>query len=84
MTERKFNVGDVVKTRKKIKNDGTFPGISWGELIVDIGEEGVIVDVGLFLLTKTIYTVYFPRLEIFVGCLENELEVVGEQKASTI
>jgi len=84
MTERKFNVGDVVKTRKKIKNDGTFPGISWGELIVDIGEEGVIVDVGLFLLTKTIYTVYFPRLEIFVGCLENELEVVGEQKASII
>jgi len=84
MTERKFNVGDVVKTKKKIKNDGTFPGISWGELIVDIGEEGVIVDVGLFLLTKTIYTVYFPRLEIFVGCLENELEVVGEQKASTI
>jgi len=84
MTERKFNVGDVVKTKKKIKNDGTFPGISWGELIVDIGEEGVIVDVGLFLLTKTIYTVYFPRLEIFVGCLENELEVVGEQKASII
>jgi nitrogen fixation protein NifZ len=84
MTERKFNVGDVVRTKKKIKNDGTFPGISWGELIVDIGEEGVIVDVGLFLLTKTIYTVYFPRLEIFVGCLENELEVVGEQKASTI
>jgi nitrogen fixation protein NifZ len=84
MTERKFNVGDVVKTKKKIKNDGTFPGISWGELIVDIGEEGVIVDVGLFLLTKTIYTVYFPRLEIFVGCLENELEVVGEQKASVI
>jgi nitrogen fixation protein NifZ len=84
MTERKFNVGDVVRTKKKIKNDGTFPGIPWGELIVDIGEEGVIVDVGLFLLTKTIYTVYFPRLEIFVGCLENELEVVGEQKASTI
>jgi nitrogen fixation protein NifZ len=84
MTEKKFNVGDVVRTKKKIKNDGTFPGISWGELIVDIGEEGVIVDVGLFLLTKTIYTVYFPRLEIFVGCLENELEVVGEQKASTI
>jgi len=84
MTEGKFNVGDVVRTKKKIKNDGTFPGISWGELIVDIGEEGVIVDVGLFLLTKTIYTVYFPRLEIFVGCLENELEVVGEQKASTI
>jgi nitrogen fixation protein NifZ len=84
MIEKKFNVGDVVRTKKKIKNDGTFPGISWGELIVDIGEEGVIVDVGLFLLTKTIYTVYFPRLEIFVGCLENELEVVGEQKASTI
>ena len=84
MTEGKFNVGDVVRTKKKIKNDGTFPGISWGELIVDIGEEGVIVDVGLFLLTKTIYTVYFPRLEIFVGCLENELEVVGEQKASII
>jgi nitrogen fixation protein NifZ len=84
MTERKFSVGDVVKTRKKIKNDGTFPGIPWGELIVDIGEEGVIVDVGLFLFTKTIYTVYFPRLEIFVGCLESELEVVGEQKASII
>ncbi|MFZ8785968.1 nitrogen fixation protein NifZ [Thermocrinis sp.] len=84
MMERKFNVGDVVRTKKKIKNDGTFPGIPWGELIVGIGEEGVIVDVGLFLLTKTIYTVYFPRLEIFVGCLENELELVDEQKASTI
>jgi nitrogen fixation protein NifZ len=82
--ERKFNVGDVVRTKKKIKNDGTFPGISWGELIVGIGEEGVIVDLGLFLLTKNIYTVYFPRLEIFVGCLESELELVDEQKASTI
>jgi nitrogen fixation protein NifZ len=84
MVERKFNVGDVVKTKKKIKNDGTFPGLSWDAQILDKGEEGVVVDVGLFLLTKTVYTVYFPRLGIFVGCLEHELEAVDEQEANYV
>ncbi|WP_232500409.1 nitrogen fixation protein NifZ [Hydrogenobacter thermophilus] len=84
MMERKFNVGDIVKTRKRIKNDGTFPGLPWDAKILDKGEEGVIVDVGLFLLTKTIYTVYFPRLGIFVGCLEHELETVNEQEAGNV
>jgi len=27
--EMRFNVGDAVRTRRKIKNDGTFPGLPW-------------------------------------------------------
>ncbi len=81
--ESKFNVGDTVRTRKKIKNDGTFPGLPWDAHLVDIGEIGVVLDTGTFLLTKTVYTVYFPNLDVFVGCLEHELEAVDE-KASHI
>lgn len=84
MIRAKFKVGDVVKTRRKIKNDGTYPGISWDALLVDIGEVGVIMDIGIFLLTKTIYTVYFPRLDMLIGCLEHELEAMDEEEASTL
>ncbi|MFN3813654.1 MAG: nitrogen fixation protein NifZ [Aquificaceae bacterium] len=77
--ERKFNIGDGVITRRKIKNDGTFPGLSWDAILLDKGEEGIVIDIGTFLLTKTVYTVYFPRLNIFVGCLEHELEALNEE-----
>jgi len=77
--EMRFNVGDAVRTRRKIKNDGTFPGLPWDALLLDKGEEGVVMDIGTFLLTKTVYTVYFPRLNIFVGCLEHELEALDEE-----
>ncbi|MCX8075637.1 MAG: nitrogen fixation protein NifZ [Aquificaceae bacterium] len=77
--EKKFEVGNAVKTKKKIRNDGTFPGVPWGDLLLDKGEEGVVMDVGLFLMEKVVYTVYFPKHGILVGCLEHELEAVDEK-----
>ena len=85
MKTREISVGDIVRLRKKIKNDGTFPGVPWGEVIVDKGEVGVVMDIGYFLMTNKIYTVHFPRLGILVGCLGSELEVINEsQETSTI
>ena len=82
--EMRFNVGDAVRTRRKIKNDGTFPGLPWDALLLDKGEEGVVMDIGTFLLTKTVYTVYFPRLNIFVGCLEELKEEVKKLRMMAI
>lgn len=84
LSQTKFNVGDVVKIRKRIKNDGTFPGLPWDEVIVNKGEIGVVVDIGIFLLTKTVYTIFFPRLDIFVGCIEQELEAMNVEKTSSL
>lgn len=78
----RFNVGDLVVVKKKIKNDGTFPGVPWGELLVNIGEKGVIIDIGKFLITTDVYTVYFPDRGIIVGCLEHELELCHEKECS--
>lgn len=76
----RYKIGDTVKTKKKIRNDGTFPGLDWDAMLLEKGEVGVILDTGTFLLTKTVYTVYFPRLGIFVGCLEHELEAIDEDE----
>ncbi|CCQ92511.1 NifZ family protein [[Clostridium] ultunense Esp] len=71
----KFDLEDIVRTTKKIRNDGTYPGMDRGAIIIREGEVGTIVDYGYFLQDILVYTVFFAR-GLLVGCLENELELV--------
>ncbi|GAB6078712.1 nitrogen fixation protein NifZ [Hydrogenobaculum acidophilum] len=78
MIEPKFKVGDIVRTKRKIRNDGTFPGLPWGELLLPKGAEGIVIDIGRFLQTQVVYVVNFLEHGKIVGCLEHELEACNE------
>lgn len=78
-----FDIGDKVRLRKLIKNDGTFPGREIGEILAKKGEIGYVVSVGTFLQRSYIYAVHFLHTTGFViGCRKNEIELV-EQSPET-
>ncbi|BAY98027.1 NifZ protein [Tolypothrix tenuis PCC 7101] len=75
-----FEIGSKVRTRKLIRNDGTYPGKDIGETLAKKGEIGYIVSIGTFLQTSYIYAVHFIEKGVIVGCRKKELENVEESK----
>lgn len=75
-----FDLGQKVRVRKLIKNDGTFPGQDIGAVLAKKGDVGYVVSIGTFLQTSYIYAVHFMNTGNVVGCLKRELEVVEEVK----
>lgn len=71
-----FEMGEKVRVRKLIRNDGTFPGQDIGATLAKKGEEGYIVGIGTYLQTYYIYAVHFLEKGFIVGCRKKELEVV--------
>jgi nitrogen fixation protein NifZ len=76
--EPDFDLDSKVRVRKKIRNDGTFPGRQIGETLANKGDEGYIIAIGTYLQTAYIYSVHFLEAGIVVGCLGKELEVVSD------
>ncbi|MCK9920518.1 nitrogen fixation protein NifZ [Frankia sp. AgPm24] len=76
MTSNVYNVGDVVCTVKDLRNDGTYPDpeVAIGEVIVEAGTIGEVINVGLYLQEHIVYAVAFRSGRI-VGALERELAV---------
>lgn len=74
-----FEIGDKVRVRKLIKNDGTFPGQEIGAVLANIGDIGYISSIGTFLQTSYIYAVHFIEKGFVVGCRKKELELVEEE-----
>ena len=74
-----FNYGQKVKSRKSIRNDGTFPGKEIGEILVKKGEEGYVVSIGTFLQQFYIYGVDFYQRGYRVGMKSKELEASMEE-----
>lgn len=75
-----FDIGHKVRTKKLIRNDGTFPGMDIGKTLAKKGEVGYVVSIGTFLQTSYIYAVHFMTSGFVVGCRLKELEsaeVVG-------
>lgn len=68
-----FEIGDEVRVTRNVRNDGTFPGLEIGNLIMRRGSTGVVVDRGTFLQDQIIYTVHFLGDDRVVGCREEEL-----------
>jgi nitrogen fixation protein NifZ len=71
-----FEIGQKVRTRKLIRNDGTFPGQDIGATLAKKGEIGYVISIGTFLQSFYIYAVHFLDRGFVVGCRHKELEVV--------
>lgn len=69
----RFDYGERVRVIRNIRNDGTYPGLETGKLLVRRGSTGFVRDVGTFLQDQIIYTVNFLDQGRVVGCREEEL-----------
>ena len=69
----RFDYGDSVRVTRNVRNDGTYPGLVTGNLLVRRGSVGYVMNVGTFLQDQLIYTVNFLDQGRIVGCREEEL-----------
>ncbi len=74
MLKSRFQQGEAIRVLRPIRNDGTFPGMARGDLLIRRGSVGVIQDVGTFLQDQIIYAVLFLDENRLVGCREQEVQ----------
>ncbi|MDZ8025295.1 MAG: nitrogen fixation protein NifZ [Nostoc sp. DedQUE11] len=79
-----FEIGEKVRLRKLIKNDGTFPGREVGQVLANKGDIGYIASIGTYLQSSYIYAVHFLETGFVVGCKKKELESVEESHESNV
>ena len=70
-----FEIGAQVRVTRNVRNDGTFPGMDTGELLMRRGSVGNVLDRGTFLQDQIIYSVHFLAEDRLVGCREEELQL---------
>lgn len=68
-----FDYGDEVRVVRNVRNDGTYPGLAVGKLLVRRGSVGFVRDVGTFLQDQLVYSVHFLEQDRLVGCRAEEL-----------
>ncbi|QWF71276.1 nitrogen fixation protein NifZ [Methylomonas paludis] len=71
--EERFEFGEQVRVTRNVRNDGTYPGMPVGELLVRRGSVGHVIEMGTFLQDQVIYTVHFLDQGRMVGCRAEEL-----------
>jgi len=70
----RFDYGEAVRAIRPVRNDGTYPGMATGTLLVRRGSVGYVHHIGLFLQDQIIYAVHFiDNGNRLVGCREQEL-----------
>jgi nitrogen fixation protein NifZ len=69
----KFEFGDEVRIIRNVRNDGTYPGVEIGTLLIRRGSTGFVMNVGTFLQDQLIYTVNIFEQNKIVGFREEEL-----------
>ncbi|MEK7395125.1 MAG: nitrogen fixation protein NifZ [Fibrobacterota bacterium] len=74
--EPEFGYGTKVRSKKTVRNDGTFRGKEIGDILVKKGDEGYVASIGTFLQQFYIYGVDFPQHGYLVGMKRKELEPV--------
>lgn len=74
----RWDEGDAVRVTRNVRNDGTFPGVNVGALLVRRGRIGHVRSLGTFLQDQIIYSVHFLDEARVVGCREEELIGVDE------
>jgi len=77
-----FDYGERVICRYRILNDGTFPGKEVGEVLVERGEIGYVVEIGTFIQQFYIYSVEFSSRGYRVGMKGRELVPLAHGKSS--
>jgi len=71
--EERFEFGEQVRVTRNVRNDGTYPGMPVGELLIRRGSVGHVIEVGTFLQDQVIYTVHFLDQGRMIGCRAEEL-----------
>jgi nitrogen fixation protein NifZ len=71
--EGRFDFGETVRITRNVRNDGTYPGMEVGDLLIRRGSVGNILNVGTFLQDQVIFTVHFLGVDRMVGCRLEEL-----------
>ncbi len=71
--EGRFEFGEQVRVTRNVRNDGTYPGMEIGDLLVRRGSVGNVVEMGTFLQDQVIFTVHFLDQGRMVGCRLEEL-----------
>jgi nitrogen fixation protein NifZ len=64
----RFDYGEAVRVTRNVRNDGTYPGMPVGELLIRRGSVGHVIETGTFLQDQVIYTVHFLDHGRMVGC----------------
>lgn len=72
----RFEFGATVRVIRNVRNDGTYPGMDIGNMLVKRGSVGYVQNVGTFLQDQIIYSVHFMDVNKVIGCRDEEL--VGE------
>ncbi|WP_425319155.1 nitrogen fixation protein NifZ [Ectothiorhodospira mobilis] len=68
-----YDYGTRVRVVRSLRNDGTYPGLDRGDLLVRRGAVGVVIGRGTFLQDQVIYSVHFLDVDRVVGCRDREL-----------
>ena len=76
--EGRFEFGEEVRVTRNVRNDGTYPGMEVGELLIRRCSIGNVVEVGTFLQDQIIFTVHFLQFGRMVGCRLEELLGIDE------
>ncbi|MGR9037726.1 MAG: nitrogen fixation protein NifZ [Gammaproteobacteria bacterium] len=71
--EDRFDFGEAVRVTRNVRNDGTYPGMAVGDLLIRRGSVGHVIEMGTFLQDQVIYTVHFLEQGRMVGCRAEEL-----------
>ena len=74
----KYEFGDEVRIIRNVRNDGTYPGVAIGQLLIRRGSTGFVTNVGTFLQDQLIYSVNFLEQNKIVGFREEELISINE------
>lgn len=73
-----YDFGDAVRVLRNVRNDGTWPGLDTGRLLVRRGSVGYVQNVGTFLQDQLIYSVHFMDIDRIIGCREEELQLEND------
>ena len=71
-----FQPGQRVRALQSVRNDGTYPGLARGAVLIEAGDLGYIQSIGEFLQRYYIYRVDFYERGRIVGMRQSEVEVV--------
>jgi nitrogen fixation protein NifZ len=74
----KYEFGEEVRIIRNVRNDGTYPGVPIGALLIRRGSTGFVMNVGTFLQDQLIYTVNILEQNKIVGFREEELITIAE------
>ncbi|SHO56805.1 nitrogen fixation protein NifZ [Vibrio quintilis] len=69
----RFDAGEEVRVIRTVRNDGSFPGVDKGEILIEAGCIGIVRTYGFFLQTQIIYQVFFPDVNQVIGIRDEEL-----------